>query len=219
MTIVCSIQARLGSTRLPGKVLYPLGEKRVLEWVVERGQASPEIDETVVAVGDEPENDAIIQFCKRSGIPYQQGPEDNLVARHANVIEETGCDVLCRVTGDCPFVPTTEVSRVVTEHQNNDAVYTTNYSSEMPLGTAVDVLDSDVLLRFDKQGEIHPVKSFREDPDTERAVYTLRDRWTKLSPAHTAVDTPNDYWRLIDAVDAVGNEPYAVTEWVSKQRC
>jgi len=217
MTVACSIQARLGSTRLPGKVLYSLGEKRVLEWVVERGQMSDAVDMTAVAVGDSPENDAIIEFCERAEIPYRQGPEDDLVERHTNVIDLTECDVLCRLTGDCPFVPTTEVTRVVTEHQNNDAIYTTNCRSEMPIGTAVDVLDTNALVELAQRGETHPVKLLRENPEEWNVAYTVDDRWTELSAAHTAVDTPNDYWRLVDAVATVGTDPLAVTRWVSKQ--
>jgi len=57
--IICGIQARLGSSRLPGKVLMNLGEKRILELVVERCKTSEEIDEVVIAIGDEKENKAI----------------------------------------------------------------------------------------------------------------------------------------------------------------
>lgn len=217
MTVTCSIQARLGSTRLPGKVLYSLGEKRVLEWVVERGRMSEVIDTTAVAVGDAPENDAIVEFCRRERIQHRQGPEDDLLERHTNVVDATECDVLCRLTGDCPFVPTAEITRVVTEHKNNDAAYTTNCTSEMPIGTAVDVLDTDLIEQLRQRGERHPVKLLRENPDSWNVAYTVPTQWTELSSAHTAVDTPEDYWRLVDAVDAVGTNPLEITQWISEQ--
>jgi spore coat polysaccharide biosynthesis protein SpsF len=197
--------------------LYSLGKKRVLGWVVERGQTSEVIDTTAVAVGDAPENDAIIEFCKREGIQYKQGPEDDLLERHTNVVDATECDVLCRLTGDCPFVPTAEITRVVTEHKNNEAAYTTNCTSEMPIGTAVDVLNTDVIKQLRQRGESHPVKLLREDRESWNVAYTTPTQWTEISRAHTAVDKPEDYWRLVDAVDAVGTDPLRVTQWISKQ--
>jgi spore coat polysaccharide biosynthesis protein SpsF len=198
-------------------VLYPLDEKRVLGWVVKRSQMSEAVDTTVVAVGDAPENDAIVEFCDRENILYRQGPEENLIERHVKAINETGCEVFCRVTGDCPFVPTTEITRVVTEHQNNDAVYTTNCTSEMPIGTAIDVLDTDVIEQVQRNGESHPVKLLRENPKAWNVDYTVSNQWTDFSTAHTAVDTPADYWQLVDAVDAIGTDPLAVTKWVHEQ--
>lgn len=82
MDVVASIQGRLGSTRLPGKVLYHLGNRRVLQWVVDRTVDSSAIDRTVVAVGDQPENEALQEYCRRNEIRYLTGPETNLLARH-----------------------------------------------------------------------------------------------------------------------------------------
>jgi len=217
MGITCSVQARLGSTRLPGKVLFPLGEKRVLGWVVERGQMSRVIDTTAVAVGDEPGNDAIVEFCKREGIPYRQGSENDLIRRHINIIDATECNVLCRLTGDCPFVPTAEIVRVVTEHENNDATYTTNCAGEMPVGTAVDVIDRKVLEELHGLGETHPVRRLRDNPEEWNVVITPNEQWAEYSDAHIAVDTPNDYWTLTDAMSAVGAEPFEVATWVSER--
>ena len=145
MHIVASVQARLGSTRLPGKVLYHLENRRLLQWAVDRPTAADKIDETVVTIGDQPENDAITEFCERTEIPYNIGPEENLLTRHLNVTSQTNSDLLVRITADCPFVPTSEISRLIQLHLSNDARYTTNGVEEMPIGTAVDVINEQVL--------------------------------------------------------------------------
>ncbi len=216
MDTVASVQARLGSTRLPGKVLLHLGNRRILEWTVDRTEMAENIEETVVTIGDQPENDAIEEYCERAGVDSVVGPEDDLLARHLAVAEQTDCDVLVRITADCPFVPSDEIDRVVEEHLSNEAQYTTNHTGEMPIGTAVDAIDPDLLAEFESLGEDHPVKLARSEPDEWGTVWTDNPTWYGLSNAHIAVDTPTDYWSLADALDAVGDTPREVAEWVSR---
>jgi len=215
--VVASIQARLGSTRLPGKVLYTIANKKILEWVEERVNKSSAVDSVYVAVGDNPENDAVVELCEREQTVYIQGPEDNLLQRHKLVADSSKCDIFCRVTGDCPFVPPSEITRTIEAHLNNQNRYTTNHTPEMPIGTAVDVLNRNLLEELADRGDRHPVKRLRENPEQWGTVYTDDERWTQFSEAHTAIDTPNDYWRLVDAIDAVGTDPFDVTQWVAEQ--
>jgi len=218
VTIVVSIQARLGSTRLPGKVLLSLGEKRVLEWVIERSvNGCIDRAEVVVAVGDAPENEAIREFCKRKDQPHATGPESDLLRRHLSVARSDEYETLVRITADCPFVPPSEIERTLQQHLENDGRYTTNHTENMPIGTAVDVIDVDVLAELAQQGHSHPVKPLREDPGDWGTVRTDDEQWTQFSGAHTAVDTPEDYWTLIDAIEAVGTDPLAVTKWVHEE--
>lgn len=120
MHIVVSIQARLGSTRLPGKVLFHLGDRRLLQWVFDRAVTATTTDEVVAAIGDESENAAIQTYCNRSDIDYTVGPENDLLTRHLVIADRTDCDVLVRITADCPFVPSEEIDRVVNHHLSND---------------------------------------------------------------------------------------------------
>lgn len=211
------IQARLGSTRLPGKVLYPLGSRRVLGWVLERCRRAKTPEGVVLTVGDRPENDAIREWCVRNGLEYETGPEEDLLKRHLKTAEAVDSDPVIRVTGDCPFVPSSEIDRVVREHEQNTATYTTNVTEEMVIGTAVDVIDKAVLEELSELGDDHPVRRLRENPEKWNTTFTPDDQWTTFSETHTAVDTPCDYWLLSDAIDAVGDDPIKVAEWVSKR--
>jgi len=145
MTAVVHIQARLSSTRLPGKVLYPLGTRRVLGWVIERARRAERPTSTILTVGDRPENDAIREWCERNQVIFDTAPEDDLLERHYQAALTADSDPVVRVTGDCPFVPPSEIDRVIAEHEGNDARYTTNLTEEMPMGTAVDAIDRDIL--------------------------------------------------------------------------
>jgi len=217
MTTVASIQARLGSTRLPGKVLYHLGDRRLLQWCIDRTRTADAIDTTVVTVGDGPENGAIETYCERRGVDYSVGPEANLLARHRAVAAETDCDRLVRITADCPFVPPEEIDRVVGEHLSNDARYTTNVTEDMPIGTAVDVIEPELLAALESVGETHPVKLARSNPEQWETVWSDNPSWEGVSDIDLAVDTPTDYWRLSDAIAAVGDEPRAVADWVAER--
>jgi spore coat polysaccharide biosynthesis protein SpsF len=126
MTTTISIQARMGSTRLPGKVLLSLPSKRLLAQVRAQCLTTKRPDDVVVAIGNEPPNEAIVEWCERTDCRYVEGPESNLLERHRRVAVETDCDVLVRITGDCPFVPPEEIDRVVGVNKQNDAVLTTN---------------------------------------------------------------------------------------------
>lgn len=217
MHIVASIQARLGSTRLPGKVLFQLGDRRILEWVIHRTDKCKTVDETVVAIGNQPENNAIEEFCERCNTNYIIESEDNLLSRHQTVAEMTDCDLLVRITGDCPFVPSEEIDRIVEEHEANDARYTTNHTEQMPVGTAVDAIDPDLLTDLESHGQTHPVKLPRTNPEKWGTTRDDNESWYPVSDAHIAVDTPGDYWTLSDAIETVGSDPLTVSEWVFKQ--
>jgi len=218
MNIVTSIQARLGSTRLPGKVLFHLGHKRIIQWAVDRSTDTDLVDRTVVTIGDQPENEAIEEYCDRSEIDFFTGPEDDLLRRHHTVAEQTDCDLLVRITADCPFVPSNEIDRVIQEHRVNDARYTTNLTEKMPIGTAVDVIEPNLLANFKSLGETHPVELARKNPREWNIVRTDNPEWYKYESAHIAVDTPADYWRLTDALEETNGNPLSVAEWISKRQ-
>lgn len=215
MTAIASIQARMGSTRLPGKVLLEIEESRIVEHVVERCRTSETVDTVYLTVGDRPENDALVEYARRAGVDCVRGPEEDLLARHAASAHEADAETVVRITGDCPFVPPEEIDRVIGEHEQNDAVLTTNNTDAMPTGTAVDVLDSDVLDALSSEGATHPVAPLRADESVRPVEVTDARRWTEVGSAHTAVDTPMDYWNVVDAVRAVGTDPYDVTEWLA----
>jgi spore coat polysaccharide biosynthesis protein SpsF len=207
----------MGSTRLPGKVLLQLGGKRVIEHVVDRATGATSAAAVVLTTGDRAPNDAIREWARRANVRYETGPEEDLLERHWRVAKMTGSDVLVRVTGDCPFVPTDEIDRVIEAHRHNDARYTTNVTEAMPVGTAVDVFDVDVLAELSDLGETHPVKRPRANPSTWGMETTTVDPWTEFDGVHIAVDTPADYWRLTDAVATVGEAPKAVTRFLAER--
>ncbi|MFC6864713.1 cytidylyltransferase domain-containing protein [Halomicroarcula sp. GCM10025817] len=217
VSTVISVQARMGSTRLPGKVLLDIGGARVLERVVNQCSTS-DGPPVVVTTGNSPENEAVQEWCRRAAVECATGPENDLLSRHRTVADRTGADWLVRVTGDCPFVPSKEVERLLDEHGRTGARYTTNNTDAMPIGTAVDVFDRSLLAELDEAGADHPVKRPRANPDRWGTRFSPNPELEPYAGVHVAVDTPGDYWTLSDAVAAVGDGPRAVIEWVAENR-
>jgi len=214
---VVQVQARLGSTRLPGKVLYSLGRRRVVERVRERAASAETTGGVVFTIGDRPENDALREWCERNGLSHITAPEDDLLERHLRAAEATDTNPVVRVTGDCPFVPPSEIDRLVREHEDNSARYTTNVTEGMPVGVGADVIDRDVLEELRDLGDDHPVRRLREAPEQWDVAFSPDERWTQFADAHVAVDTPEDYWTLTDALSAVGDDPFEVVRWVAQR--
>src|SRR5579871_1284913 len=113
MKITAIVQARMGSTRLPGKVLMDLGGKTVLARVLHRLHRASRIHEVVVATTDCAGDDAVVTECARLQISCFRGSEHNVLDRYVRTAEKCGSDLIVRVTADCPLIDPEVVNEVV----------------------------------------------------------------------------------------------------------
>lgn len=104
LRIVAVIQARMGSTRLPGKVLKPIAGQPLLWHIVHRLKASHLIEDVAVATTTNPRDDAIAEFGQTHGVTIVRGPEDDVLARFARAAEVLDADIVVRVSSDAPFI-------------------------------------------------------------------------------------------------------------------
>ncbi|MFP5068822.1 cytidylyltransferase domain-containing protein [Pseudonocardia nantongensis] len=104
MRINAVIQARTGSTRLPGKVLRDLGGRPVLDRVVHAARAAPGIDQVLVATSTAPGDDAVAERASGLGVPVVRGSEDDVLTRFVQAADEHPCDAVVRLTADCPLL-------------------------------------------------------------------------------------------------------------------
>ncbi|MBI5447031.1 MAG: glycosyltransferase family protein [Deltaproteobacteria bacterium] len=98
------IQARTGSTRLPGKVLLPVGGRSVLELCAVRAARSKRAGLLVIATTDKASDDPIAREAERLGVPCVRGSEEDVLARYRLAALAHDLDVICRVTSDCPLI-------------------------------------------------------------------------------------------------------------------
>jgi spore coat polysaccharide biosynthesis protein SpsF len=134
------IQARMGSSRLPGKILLPfVGSTSYLEWVVERCKLSQRVSKVIVATTDSSKDDPIEAFCKEKKYDHVRGNENDVLARYALAAEKFGGDILIRVTSDCPLVDVSEMERAIEFLQSEGFDYVSTHPGGLPLGGGAEV--------------------------------------------------------------------------------
>lgn len=101
---VCIIQARMSSTRLPGKVLKPLGSMTILEQVIRRAQAIDGISGVVVATVDSQEENELAKTAKAAGAEVFRGSRDDVLSRYIGAATQARADYVMRITSDCPLL-------------------------------------------------------------------------------------------------------------------
>lgn len=138
--IVAIIQARMGSTRLPGKALLKLEGKTVLEHVIERVKKSSLIQEVVVATTIVKEDLKIVSLCSAKGIRVYCGSENDVLDRYYQAARLLETDHIVRITADCPLIDPKIIDRVVQLHLSKKSDYTSNTIREtFPDGEDVEV--------------------------------------------------------------------------------
>lgn len=102
--VAAIIQARMGSRRLPGKVLASIRGEPMLVWVVERSRLAACVDEVIVATTMSAQDDPIVELCDRQGYPVCRGEESDVLDRYWQAADVFAADIVVRITGDCPFI-------------------------------------------------------------------------------------------------------------------
>lgn len=150
MKIVAIVQARIGSTRLPGKVMRTVLDKPIILWDIDRISSSMLIDEIVIAIPYGDENDiiesTIEQYNKK--IVITRGSENDVLDRYYKAAIQTKADVIIRITSDCPLIDPTVIDKVIEEFLNNDCDYCSNtLKLTYPRGMDIEIFTFKVLER------------------------------------------------------------------------
>ena len=126
MKIIATIEARMTSSRLPGKVLLPAAGKPMLEHLVNRLRAVPSLHGIVLATTVNSTDDELEIFAKRIGIDYYRGSEEDVMARVIGAAESISADVIVEITGDCPIIDPQIVEQTIRVFMANQADYVSN---------------------------------------------------------------------------------------------
>lgn len=218
-TVVGVIQARTGSTRLPGKVLVPLAGLSVLGWVVRAARRAECVDELVVATTTEPADDAVVAECERLGVEVARGPVHDVLGRFLLATESWKPDAVARFTADCPLLDPDLAAAAVAAWRA--APWLDYVSTAMPRcvprGMDVEVVRGETLRGLDDVAEAH------HRTHVTSAVYTQPEKYRLLglrlqpdsSDLRVTLDTEDDL-RFIEAVVAeLGDQPPSLPELVA----
>jgi spore coat polysaccharide biosynthesis protein SpsF len=151
MKTIVIIQARMGSTRLPGKVLLPLGESCVLDYVVTRCKNITGVSDVIVATSTLDADDQIAAWCEIHQVKCFRGSEEDVLARYYECALMYRPDYVIRVTSDCPFVDYELASTMVEVMKANPADIVV-LGGLLPRGLAVEILDFSALQRIYETG-------------------------------------------------------------------
>jgi spore coat polysaccharide biosynthesis protein SpsF len=159
--VVAIIQARMGSTRLPGKVLKDLCGETVLARVVNRTRGAKLVDEIVVATTVASADEAIVQECERLSVACFRGDEDDVLDRYYLAAHKFAANAVVRITSDCPLTD----PALIDEHVHRmldcwaEVDFVTNMARQsFPLGLAVEVMPFDVLWRMKRMSPTNELK-------------------------------------------------------------
>lgn len=151
LRVVAVIQARTGSTRLPGKVLMNLGGRSVLAWVVRAAKASTQVDDVVVATSTAPGDDDVARLAASLDVAVVRGSEDDVLSRYTLAMTESRADAVVRLTADCPLLDPWLIDQAVRLWRSDpslDYVSTTLVRS-LPRGLDVEVASAGALTDAD----------------------------------------------------------------------
>jgi len=152
--VVATVQARMGSQRLPGKVLRPLVGRPMLAWLIDRLRLTRGPEAVVVATSTERRDDPIAEFAAACNAACVRGSEADLVSRLLETARRTGAGALVRVTADCPFVDPVVVDGLVAAWRALEGevdVVVNNDPPSFPHGLDAEVIPRATLERLDAE--------------------------------------------------------------------
>jgi spore coat polysaccharide biosynthesis protein SpsF len=192
--VTAIIQARMNSTRLPGKAMMQLAGRPLLYHVFERIQKTEGVDRVVLATCNG--NGEIIELAESMGIHVFVGSEDNVLERYYRASEQFGGDYIMRVTGDNPFTDPGYAAQTIRMIISADADI--SYFSNLPLGTGIGMVKKSALTVAYKQSDKphqleHVTPYIREHPEAFKIEIHEIDFHNPFTNLRLTVDTPEDF--------------------------
>lgn len=207
--IVGIVQARMGSSRLPGKVMLSLGGRPVLEWVLARVLRSRRLSAVVVATTRDPRDAPVVETARRMGAAVFRGSENDVLARYAGAARKSGADIVIRVTSDCPLIDPVLIDRMLARFL---AARRWDYFSNVvrrtfPRGLDAEIMTAATLFRAEREARLpyereHVTPYLYGHPERFRiGGYTCRG---DFSAHRWVLDTTDDAAFLKKVFDGLG---------------
>lgn len=193
------LQARMSSTRLPGKVLLPLAGAPMILRQIERVRRARRIGRLVVATSTEASDNPLADVLAEAGVEVHRGPLDDVLARFAGALDAYPADHVVRLTGDCPLADPEAIDAAVVLHIESGADYTSNtpVTFAFPKGLDVEVITADALRRAAADAATpeereHVTWGVWNHPDRYRIAW-LKSAEADDGDIRWTVDQPDDY--------------------------
>lgn len=196
--VAAIIQARMGSTRLPGKVLMPLAGKPVLWHIVHRLRKCRMVDVVAIATSTGSQDDPLALWATEAGIPLVRGPEDNVLERYLLAARQLNADIVVRVTGDAPLVDPALIDHMIELLIEKNADYCTGEPGVVAIHEGFAPLTRKALEKIgiegasEAAGREHVDGYIKQHPDQFSIVHVPIPEAHRISGTRVSVDTPAD---------------------------
>lgn len=191
MSVLAVVQARMGSTRLPNKVMMPVAGKPLVAFLLERLAAARKVDNIIIATSESPGNHPLVETVTALGYRCEQGSEEDVLDRFVKAVSRHEGDTIVRITGDCPLLDPAVVDACISLFEESGADYCSNIDpATFPDGLDVEVFSREALLLAGEQAT--------DRYDREHVTPYLRrgDRFTRAN-----LDNPQDLSAIRLTVD------------------
>jgi len=202
LKVVAIIQARMGSSRLPGKMMCDIAGQPAIGHVISRLRGAKRVDDVWLACSQVPSDDPLAEYAKDQGVSVFRGDENDVLSRFAGVLEKSNADVIVRITGDCPMADPAVVDKIVDAFLSDKVDFVSNtLTRSYPDGLDVEVFSKAALERTDREAK----DPFLRAHVTPYMHGRLKDRlpWGEFSLSQ--VVNENDFshlrWTLDEADD------------------
>lgn len=208
--MLCIIQSRISSIRLPGKMLMDLNGETLLGRVINSVRNAKKVNKLVVATSTNKEDDVISDYCKGLNIKCYRGKLKNVFERFLHVIANEKADSFIRISGDSPIIPGDIIDKAITYFENNNCDLVTNiFPRTFPKGFSVEAIRSEAFKKVnykklsDDQLE-HVTKIFYDKPDE----FKIQNFTSKIDYSHLnfSVDTQKDLSKIKNLLCKNGSE-------------
>ncbi len=195
------IQARMASTRLPGKILMPLpfpGGKPLLTSLIDGIRRSLFVNKIILATSVGSENDILANFSRQNGIFLYRGSEENVLSRFVDVIRQYHLDIVVRLTGDNPIVDAQILDRAIKYHVDEGNDYTK--TSLLPVGMNFEIASAESIVKqleypLTKADKEHVTLFIRNSTYFKKGDFLLSE-YQEVSSLRLTIDYPSDFAML-----------------------
>lgn len=208
--VVAIVEARMTSTRLPGKHLLEADGVPMLGHLIARLKSTGNIERVVVAMTNNKEDDILESSAKNLGAEVFRGSEYDVMKRVLDAAQSVGANIICEVTGDCPIVDVNLVDQAIETFLANESVeYLNNGRLGLPDGMGVQVFTTEILSKSEKMtrdplDREHVTLHIRKNPQIFSAMYLAPPSNLKRPNISVTLDEKSDYHLLKKIVEYFG---------------
>ena len=214
--IGCIIQARMGSSRLPGKVLKRIQNRPILDYVITQVEFSKKIEQIVIATTTNQEDDVIVDFCMENNISYFRGKEKDVLDRYYECAKKFDFQIIVRITSDNPLIDPKIIDECMNEYGKSNCDYlSTEHPPTFPHGYAVEIFSFKALENAWKNAgkpseREHVTPYFYNNPN----IFSLKNFQNEknLSNIRCTLDRENDLVFIEKIISCIQKQPILLTD-------